>query len=678
MTLCFSPRFVHPSFLFTVAAALTLGSSGCQKKALERPLMESETYSPAPVLVWNAEHGPRFEVLVARDAELRDVVLRDMTPVPRYVAPNGLGAGAYYWQASADGHAVARGLLNVRIAERAYEVPLGADAEAIRAVVAEAAKNPPARVVFPEKGEYRLDAGKILLDLKGARQLVVDGRGTKITFTSPMTGFARLIECVDVAFQDLVIEHDPKPFSVGRITSVNRQTGEIALQVEPGHPDFDAPHMLANWSFCMFLEPEPRGRILDDSPLVPFLNKDTLRRTDNGFVVTASQPSFVRLVEAGDRVVQFAREGGQSLFHVERSPDIVFLRIVNHSVSGGHYLMLECDSARILGCSSFPTQGFGYGANADGAHIRSSTIGPWIENCYFEAVGDDGVAIFAKGIEVRGQPSPGQVLLDEKFFNLKTGDELMFFNPREGLPVGGTHRIMSMEKVPAADGKAAACLVTLDPAPSVDMVFSFPDAWNNDQAFNMTARHGGFVVRRNTFHDIRRYGVIARADAGAIEDNVFVGTSDSAITLQNEPNVWRNGLHSTGVRIAGNRIDRCNFSSSARGRGAVHVVLRAVADVNQRWGDKVAAWHGHRDLTIVDNTISNWRGCAMSLQNIDGLVLERNRILDQRPSASGMPTPQAIFLDRVNGARVADNQFGGLQPGTPEIVRGGNISPGGP
>jgi len=658
--------------------------SGCKPGAPSSgPVVEAvalTTYSLAPALSWNGtEAADRYEIEIARNSDFSSLFLKDSSPVPRYVAPNGMAPGKYFWRAFSTSAGLrlpgeTRGSLEVLSPANVYEVPVGADADAILEMISLASKNTPARVNFPPGGKFRLPAKPVFLELKGASQLVIDGRGSSITFTNPMTGFARLQDCSEVSFCDLVIDHDPTPFSVGVITSVNKETGLITLEVEPGHPDFDAPHMLENWSFCMFLEPDGKGRILDDSPLVPMIKKETLRRMEKGFAVEVTQASMLRVVSVGDRIVQYSRSpGGRSLFAAERSADLAFLRIVNHSISGGHYILLECDGARILGCSSLPRPGKSYGANADGAHIRSSAVGPWIEGCYFEAVGDDGVAIFAKGIAVLAHPLSERVLLEEQFFNLKKGDRMMFFNPRDGRKVGEEVTITEVsQRMNGPEGKPFR-EVSFTPGLPEPLQFGFPDVWNNDQVFNMTARHRGFVVRRNTFRDIRRYGVIVRAEQGAIEDNQIIGASDSAITLQNEPNVWRNGLHSVGVRITGNRIEHCNFSASARDRGAIHVALRALESVDQRWGNKPTEWKGHQDLTISGNSISDWRGCAISLVNINGLNLQGNRILRQLPSLPGVGPASAVFLDHITNATISENTFEDLQQGTVPVSKGEDV-----
>lgn len=629
-----------------------------------------ETFSGAPVMAWEGLEGVRrYEIEMARDEGFAGIFLRDTTPVPRYVASNGLAPGTHFWRARPAGTDawVAGGKLSVLIPETVVEVPEGADAETIIALAKKAADASPAVLRFPERGSFRIAVQGSLFNFEAVSGILVDGRGSTITFTTPMSGFARMKNCREITFRDLLINHDPPPFTVGRILAVDHATGELEIAIEPGHPDLDAPHILTDWGFCMFLEPEGRGRIRDDSPLVPNLDKSSLRRIPGGFAIRATSPETMEVVRPGDRVVQFARKGNaQSLFHAERSPDLAFVRITNHSISGGHYLLLECDGARILNCHSFPAPGRTYGANADGAHVRSPVVGPWIEGCSFEAVGDDGVALFAKGIEVTAQPSPRQVVLGSRFFNIEAGQEILFFNPREGEPVGPRVKVVSV--TPGED----AFLLEIEPPLDVPLAFDFEGEWNKDQAFNMTAQQAGFVVRRNTFRDIRRYGIISRASHGAIEDNLFVGISDSAITLQNEPNFWRNGLQSEAVSITGNRIQESNFSRHARGRGAIHVALRAIADVRERWGDKPAAWRGHRDLVLADNEITAWRESAIYLRNIDGLLLENNRILNQLPSLPDSAPARAIEIRNVGNATVAGNVFDGLQPGTRPILSEGS------
>lgn len=653
--------------------AYALLCSGCAPAGRFGPLDGGtlETYSAAPAMTWPPSPGAgRYDVEISGEADFASSIVRDTTPIPRYIPANGLLPGDYWWRVKPQGSGdwLVVGRLRVLAPNHVFDVPANAGLQDIRDIIARASRHTPALVRFPERGQFRLAAEGELFALSGTGSLILDGRGSTITLTSPTAGLARLSHTREVSFKDFIIQHDPPPFTVGIIRGINFSTRELRLETAPGHPDFDAPHILEGWGVCAFLEPNIRGRLLDKAPLVPGLLKESLRRIPGGFSVQVAPSTPMDGLVPGVRVVQFARKGGsRPLFFAENSRDAAFLRIVNHTAAGGHYVLLESDGARILNCHSLPAPGHDFGANADGAHVRSAVVGPWIEGCSFDAVGDDGIALFAKGIEVLDQPNEKTVVLDEKFFNLAQGQEILFYNPRDGVPVGRRVRILSMESDSSGPGRIR---IHLDAPLGGKLVYNFSEAWNNDQAFNLMARNQNFVIRRNSFRNIRRYGIIVRADRGAIEDNTFEGVSDSAITLQNEPNYWRNGLNSTGVTITGNRMRQCNFSASASGRGVIHIGLRAIADVTRQWGDvKLSPWRGHRDITITDNVIAEWRECAMSLQNIDGLVLEGNRILDQRPSLEGMAPARAIFLKNIREIRVDDNMMENLQPGTVKIVR---------
>lgn len=593
---------------------------------------------------------------IFRDDSPGDPMIRDQTSVARYVPADGLPSGTYRWRATVDGTTSGEGVFKILSPQFEVVIPTEATEDEVRRLVLDATRESNARVVFPENGNLLIRSPGFFLELENVENLIIDGRGTKITFSDPTAGVARMRHCRNVTFKDLIIEHEPKPFTVARVLDVNQQTGELRLQVEASHPPLDAPHVLQNWSFCSFLDPQIVGRLLVGSPLVPSLRKDTLKKQGEYFTVQATSAAMVSRVSIGDRVVQFARNpGGRSLFHSEQSHDLVFLRILNHSSSGGHYLMLECDNSRVLKCVSRPARGYLFGGNADGVHVRSARGGPWVEGCHFEAIGDDGVALFSKGISILRVRGRRELLLDQKFFNLREGDEIIIFDPLHGQPRGRSCFVTHVRAVKNTSGKILSYWITLDRDLPKDLSIRNKDAWNNDQVFNMSAQHSGFVVRRNSFHSVRRYGIIVRGRDGAIEDNLFEGVSDSAITLQNEPNFWQNGLHSERVIIARNTINSCNFSEHARGRGAIHVALRAIADVNDRWSQKPAQWLGHKNITIAFNTISKWRGIALNLENVTGLRVEGNRITQQLDEDPDFPRCIPIRIDQSQEVILIEN-----------------------
>lgn len=621
-----------------------------------------------------------YRVRLAKDSAFTIDLVEDRTPIARYVAPKGLEPGTYYWSVAAvKGNATGVfsevSTFTVLPHQKVFEVPADADLETMQRIVAEAAAAAPAKVVFAAGAEYRIAPERRVFGLTKVSDLEIDGNGATFVITSPTAGFIHFDRCERVTLRNVVIDYDPLPFAVGTVQSVDLAGKTFTIKADPGSPEFDAPHILKSWMFGVALDSKTPGRIKTSTSLVMNPGSNVTRAGDQVTIPMADAARLGSLAH-GDKYVQFARKDASELVSGDNSNELVLLDNTSYAAPAGHYMLLYCSDAKVLGCKQLIRPGRWFGGNADGVHVRSSEIGPWVEGCTFEGIGDDSVAIYSKGIVILEKPSDTSLRLDKGFFTLHPGTSFLVFDPQTGTPVAENRIVKAVTDEPQSARFPAHKLVEFSPGFSGAVQTEFTEAaeenhendekryearvkdgWKYLQVFDRTAQHHQFMVRRNVMKQIRRFGAIIRAEDGAVEENEFFQTSDCAITLHNEPHFWRNGLHSKNILIQNNIIRDCNFSLSAKDKGSINLFLRRISseDQGKTWKDIDSEWRGHHGITIRNNTISQWQQRAISVQSASNVVIRGNRIGQTLPNTLGGEDQYGIFLENVSDAKVRDN-----------------------
>lgn len=661
-------RPVKHGICFLVLAFGIMGCDVRMKKGKQTvpvpasPLPGSMTYSPSPSMRWEPVAGATdYKIQIARDGKFTESVTNDRSPIARYVVSRGLEPGTYYWRVAAvekegAGAFSATSQFIVLPYERVFSIPADADLAAMRKIVTEATAQTPARVVFAPGAVYRIAPESVAFTFKNISNLEIDGNGATLILTNPVAGFLAMEHCNRITVRNFVVDFDPVPFSVGTVREVDQKRGVFTLTADPGMPAFDAPHMLGHWLFGVTLDSSTPGRMKTGSFLVVGASPKIVR-TGDLFTIPLGNPDMLRTFAPGDKYVQFARNGGHELMRGEFSHELAFLNNTTYAAPAGHYVLLYCNDAKVLGCRELIRPGRWFGGNADGVHVRSSELGPWVEGCTIEGIGDDGIAIYSKGIGILEKPSPTTLRMDSNFFTLHPGSGFLIFDPETGKPVAENLTVKSVTDVPESDRFSAHKMVEFSPEVPQALVTGFKEAWKNSQVFDRTAQHQQFMIRRNVIRQVRRFGTIVRAVGGAVEENEITQSSDSAITLQNEPYFWKNGLQSTDILIQNNTIRDCNFTQSAKNRGSINVLLRRIGsdDQGKTWKDAVSLWRGHQNITIRNNVIRQWQQRGISVQSAKDVRVTGNRIEEVLPNTLGTGAQYGIYLENVENAKVEGN-----------------------
>jgi hypothetical protein len=722
------------AFVYKLKPAPLAETRPVESRPAVYPAHNQEGIVQNPSFTWEPEPGAAaYEIEIAADYDYKKIVVPvTRVETPRFVPLKPLATHNRFWRVrpvAADGKAgkwSETRVYKLREPANKIAIPAGATLEQIRAAIAAAPAS--SLITFAPGATYRLKPaeGEHLLMLEKRDDLILDGNDSLFIIETPTAGAIRMNECHRITMRRFRFDYDPLPHSVGTVVSVNTTNNKtaatgtaapapaaaagtafvptITVRPLPGYPDFDAPHMLANWSFGMVLDPANPGRVKTGSPLVAALRKTTPRPDAAGatpaataaqiaaagprrlFDIPIPHPNYGKFFAPGDEIVIFARNHGRGLCSAnDGCDDITFDRVTTHACPSSHFSGINTSDLKILSSGSVLKDATRhYAGNADGAHIRANLIGPWMENCTFDSIGDDGVALYNKGMAIQAAPAPGTLAVADTFMNLRPGDTFVIFDPHAGRLIGPPRTVTATKRAAGAGTAARQWHITytpaLDPAAAAALRTGEKDWWQNTQLFNRTRLNAGFVIKNNTFRNVRRYSVIARSTDGLIVDNTIAGSSNSAITLHNEARAWGNGLHSERVLIAHNRITDSTFDGSAAAGAAIAVNLRSLQTDQPLTFDAAAGAAPppsrlHRDIRIENNTITHWHHRAILLRGATDSVIQNNTIAapavpqtpksaDGAPSApppagtaAALPDNTAIVLDNTANCRITANDL---------------------
>ena len=321
-------------------------------------------------------------------------------------------------------------------------------------------------------------------------------------------------------------------------------------------------------------------------------------------------------------------------FHVENCSDSTFRAITlaggtsfGYFMGGANGKQNTFDNVRIIrppmpvGASEEPLLAMG----ADGFHNAGNKIGPKIINSYFERMTDDGIAIHGAYALVSAKLNATSVVLQ--------GSHLP--------DVGDTFRLYDRSFVPATNDYVVASIYSMDrewrpqyneskslprdgfhfdgPYFALDFKSSLPTAIAFDWVMNNADRNGnGFILRNNTIHDHRARGMLIKASSGLIEDCTINGSTLGGIVITPELS-WGEADFVRDLTVVNNRIMHVGYGKQSYGA----IALGATAYVNHKRVFDVG--RGHRNVSIINNTISDIETCALWVTSAKGVTIKDNR-----------------------------------------------------
>jgi len=499
------------------------------------------------------------------------------------------------------------------------------------------------------KGTYDLFEGGSrfhLIQLKNARNIIIDGNGSEIIIHNPLKGFFSIFKSENIIVKNLIIDYDPLPFTQGKIVGVDVKGKTFDFKIDEGFPSLNMDMFQeSNRVWGMLMDPNIPGKLKDGAP--NYYSSKKFKELEPGtFRITMPGPRLLKFMEVGDLYVHVARNNGSSLFMSNLSKNVTYLNNISYSGSAGSYAARNMEEWNIIGCQVKLKEGRIHSANADCMHINGGKFGPWIENSLFEGYSDDAINLKATKRYILKQISPTELILK---WNVVKGDVLRIYNPREGKYIG-TFTVIENKFLGDAQMR-----VTLDKP--IEQELNVGETKKNDLVYLDNQSNESFVIKNNTFRNARRYGILIQASYGLIEKNVFENLSQSAITMENGVD-WGEGFIANNIVINQNIFNNCGYDftylkEEDSGTVKMSVLKLKNPESDRKWsGVTPTDWEGIENIKITNNIFS-YNKRALSIQCSQNTVIQGNKFMKNSTSLSN---EDELIFEVNNTNLIFDNQ----------------------
>jgi hypothetical protein len=661
-------------------------SAGCEKSSshaiptpvLKAPADNSQTIVFHPSLSWENAFDRSMTVAIQIASDDRFSQIADADRVHSvsdwYVPAKRLEPGTYHWRARFEKDSGEAGAWSERRAFRIIEpettlrvtpeMPL----EAIRAIAIQAAAASSARIIF-EKAEYRINPGyqRALFEWRDADNIIVDGGGSRIILQEPSAQLWSAGACRNILIGNFSAEYEARPHTTATVTATDSKAGTLDARFVDGFSDALYPRTV-NQMFCYVQDPEDQRRLHIDRPGHLYLDPAKTTKSADGMLryFLSDKREFLLLerLRPGDQLVVCYRRW--PLSYVHRCDDVTLHDITLTRSEGVFFIGGGNSDMKFLRLNT-PSEK-GVFPSPAGWVTGNDRHGPWIEDCFFEAIADDGPNITGNAYQIDA--------VDGRALDLKAhvgwqnpvwraGDRLVFWNPIDGLPLFET-TVAEALTTPVEIRKGSQRVRIADPprglAPGSDPA-------THTQVHNLSCQNDGFVARNNRLVGGRRFGFNVKANNTLIENNHFEGLASSAIYLENAP-TFGEGLACERAVIQGNTVLDCGGTlNSSKRRRASGIFVNLWKFPSK--GNFTTTWQGHRDILIRNNTIIDWEASAIAVDNAQDAVIHGNTIGNRSKSGFLTPNNTAILIGTdTTGVNAGPNEISDSR----EFIRQSNES----
>ena len=644
--------------------ALAAGAHALPAPELTHPPNQARLVAFHPHLDWEpVQDAHVYQVEVSRTADFREEVDHDSihAVIDWYVIDKRLSPGLYHWRVRASVGGPAPGPWSrsstFEIIEPATRITVqpGITCEQLQAAVQRAAANSPARIVF-ERGEYRFNAGtpdKIdehVFFLRGARDLIFDFNGSTILLEDPADQFYEIHDCERITLCNFTFSRDPDTHANGTIRAVAPAVGMVEVEIQAGYHRGVFPRQV-NQFFLWRTDPDEHKQLHPEGPPAVFLDQSRTEavspRRNRYFARDRHARHAMQRLAPGDFVqIEYRRWPYARLGHC---------RDVTVCNGGG----AESFAMGLNGCSDVKVLHMRHTREHDlpsggGFLVKNNTRGPWMEHCRFGMNGDDFHDVTANTVVVAEVLASTRLKIyhPDAFGAWAASDELIFYSPRSGLPIGRA-QLQSIKRIPS---ERRTYEITISRA--IEGIAPGKDIRKNSHVYNLSRQNRQFVHRHNECRYALRFGLNLKAIGALIEHNTFFRTGSCAVYLENEPSGYE-GLVNRDVVIQHNTFDGCNFSNSARHHRRAVVHSKIIALERGNYAGDGSAWMGNRDLLVRHNTFLDWQNIAIRISSTDGARIEDN-VIRSRPGTKFLwPKNQVYHLDHSRNVVIRRNDLRG-------------------
>ncbi len=651
-----SCAFLLPGRVFALALTLAGAPAPAARSAPRglEPEAGAALSLSIPHLAWSQIFAPRadalpeYRVQIAHDAEFTRIAAEDRIAgvITRYVPNRELPPGAYWWRvagfdaAGESGPWSAAHGFTVQPPERIFTVPAGATHRQILDLLAQAAAAAPATLRF-SAATYRVALEEeSLFPCRQFHDLVIDGNGaTVVIIRRPKPSYlARLEGCQRIQIKNFTFDCDPPPETAARVLAINRASGTAEVEVLPGFPLYEEldragfEDKAQRGAGALLRNPATRGPKEGAPVLLPAEVKEEL--AGRRYRIAPFEAAHLAEFAVGDIFVRAAGRSGNG-FQIGDSDQVVLNGLTLYATPGIGFQSDHTDRLSIIGCRLLRRPERFQSVPNGGHNHHNARIGPWVEGCTFEAVGDDTLHVNATVIYLQAKLATDRVLLERG--DLRAGDRLQFWDMAQS-------RLVSERRVIALHAAGRGTEVTLDGdvGPVQPSRRTGKKTTEGTHVYNADAMCNQFVWRHNVARDGLRNGLVLKGTGGLVEDNQFTGLGGNGIHIGNTP---FEGLGAADYVIRRNVIENCGLLAPRRPPPSLHVTLLR----------SEGATPLHRNLLIADNIFRDNTERPIEIQAARDVVVTGNRFENRARLVFRRPVGAAIRMDNVHGAVVRDN-----------------------
>jgi uncharacterized protein (TIGR03437 family) len=512
--------------------------------------------------------------------------------------------------------------------------------------------------VMVPAGVYRIpaQANGIHLDLENISNFEIDAIGATFLFQDVTATGVLFYNCDSVLFHGATMYYETPPYSQGVIRAVAADGSSLDVQIEKGYPtNLDNPK---------YFTAQIIGHLFDST------TRWWKRNVDGDIYGTKTQ----RLGPDSFRVFTDSLGGGAV-------GDLVGFR----SGTGDTTVRVNsCFRMTLSGLTVFNASGFvavseSMGADLGPNHYSSITVkrgprpagastdtlfttlggfdsteahhGPDVENCYFESMPDDGIAVSGHYSWVMEASGNTLIVSNTAVYsgtNFTVGDPLRLIDAND--QAAGDAIVTNIVPLPnyknsRKSQRPTFLDFTVGPYYQItlDRVLK---AGFDYAAGNPNANGSGFLLLNNTIKNNREHGLLLLADDGIVEGNLIDGSTVAAIGLGPQL-YWSASGYNRNVIIRNNTIRNVGYWN-----GSTAAIVMTPDGI-------LAPAGGFQNILIDGNVFDSFDIPAIFLSSASGVTISNNTFRNLQNSTSG---PLNFFGENViPGALVYVTQSDGVQ-----------------
>jgi len=292
--------------------------------------------------------------------------------------------------------------------------------------------------------------------------------------------------------------------------------------------------------------------------------------------------------------------------------------------------------------------------HSDGIHSKYATIGPRIEDCHFEALGDDAVAINGSFSIVMENSGGNTVKVAAHEESLRVGDRIRFYTSSGEIQY---RKIIGATSVRVEDPAAMRAFVVKHyPRLKFPGGYKYVTSLELDSVThvsegnllaNMDRNGNGFTVRNSRIKNGRARGILIKASDGVVEGNHISHLALPGIILAAEATAFIESDMVSDVVVRNNIIESVK-ESALNPEGKIQAGGLVVVFANQ-------TIKGHHRIRIEGNQFINIPGVNIQVSNATDVKVDRNVFIRSHHEESlagknvGVDNSALIWMDYVDG-----------------------------